>query len=373
MYKLKIDYKTLFDKLSNCSNVINDVVGTSKRVFVKTPSGYSQINGVIRKSKQPIIRVVLDDGNTFECSTGHLFSQNGVPVRAEDSIDIDSLNGVKQVISKIALEEEEVYDIAIDNPHWYLHDSNNTIIHHNTFYTLAACKNFLEMNPTGVVVYFESENALTKDILAGRGIALNRFVHLPVTTVQEFKTQALRIVDEKLSDKEDLPMLFVLDSLGNLSTNKEMEDSASGSDTKDMTRAQIIKAAFRVLALKLGMANIPMVFTNHVYDKIGAGPYAGKEQGGGCLLAGTQIVMADKTLRNIEDVKIGEEVLTLNGNKEVLNCWDETNLIDPNPECYRITFDDGSIVECSENHRFMTGSSWKEVIQLTEGDFVETF
>lgn len=150
-----------------------------------------------------------------------------------------------------------------------------------TFYTLAACKNFLEMNPTGVVVYFESENALTKDILAGRGIALNRFVHLPVTTVQEFKTQALRIVDEKLSDKEELPMLFVLDSLGNLSTNKEMEDSAAGSDTKDMTRAQIIKAAFRVLALKLGMANIPMVFTNHVYDKIGAGPYAGKEQGGG--------------------------------------------------------------------------------------------
>lgn len=150
-----------------------------------------------------------------------------------------------------------------------------------TFYTLAACKNFLEMNPTGVVVYFESENALTKEILSGRGIALNRFVHLPVTTVQEFKTQALRIVDEKLSDKEDLPMLFVLDSLGNLSTNKEMEDSAAGSDTKDMTRAQIIKAAFRVLALKLGMANIPMIFTNHVYDKIGAGPYAGKEQGGG--------------------------------------------------------------------------------------------
>lgn len=242
-----------------------------------------------------------------------------------------------------------------------------------TFYTLAACKNFLEMNPNGVVVYFETENALTKEILSGRGIAMDRFVHLPVATVQEFKNQALRIVDEKLKDKEEMPMLFVLDSLGNLSTNKEMEDSAAGSDTKDMTRAQIIKAAFRVLALKLGMANIPMIFTNHVYDKIGAGPYAGKEQGGGCLLAGTQIVMADKTIRNIEDVKVGEHVLTLGGNKEVINCWDETNLDDPKPECYRLIFDDGSIVECSENHRFRINSDWIEVNRLREGDFVETF
>lgn len=150
-----------------------------------------------------------------------------------------------------------------------------------TFYVLAACKNFLEKNPNGVVVYFETENALTKEILSGRGIDLSRFVHLPVTTVQEFKNQAIQIIEEKLKDKEDTPMLFVLDSLGNLSTTKEMEDSIVGSDTKDMTRAQIIKATFRVLSLKLGMANVLLLFTNHVYAKIGAGLYAGNEQGGG--------------------------------------------------------------------------------------------
>ena len=153
-----------------------------------------------------------------------------------------------------------------------------------TFFTLAACKNFMEKNPTGIVVYFETENALTQDMLKGRGLDLSRFAHVPVATVQEFINQALRIVDEKVTERDssgDIPILFVLDSLGNLSTNKEMEDSAAGSDTKDMTRAQIIKAAFRVLSLKMGMANIPMIFTNHVYDKIGAGPYAGKEQGGG--------------------------------------------------------------------------------------------
>lgn len=242
-----------------------------------------------------------------------------------------------------------------------------------TFYTLAACKNFLDTNPKGVVVYFETENALTKDTLSGRGIALDRFVHLPVSTVQEFKNQALRIVDEKLNDKDDLPLLFVLDSLGNLSTNKEMEDSASGSDTKDMTRAQIIKATFRVLALKLGMANIPMIFTNHVYDKIGSGLYAGKEQGGGCLLPGTKVLMDDGSYKNIEDIKIGDCVSTLAGKKKVLTCWDKTNLIDPEPDCLKLTFDDGFSVECSNTHRFLIFDDlWVEAKDLMINDSFKT-
>jgi RecA/RadA recombinase len=167
--------------------------------------------------------------------------------------------------------------------------------------------------------------------------------------------------------------MFILDSLGNLSTTKEMEDSVAGSDTKDMTRAQVLKAAFRVLSLKLSVAKIPMIFTNHVYDKIGQGPYAGKEQGGGCLVTGTQVVMGDMTLRNIEDVMVGEYVLTLNGSKEVLSCWDETNLDDPEPECYRLTFDDGSIVECSDNHRFMVDGNWVEAKDVKVGDYFDVF
>jgi RecA/RadA recombinase len=152
-----------------------------------------------------------------------------------------------------------------------------------TFFVLSTCKNFLDENANNSVFYFETENALTTEILEGRKIDLNRFAIMPVSTVQEFKTQALRIADYivKYKKKDKINPLFVLDSLGNLSTSKEMEDSESGAETKDMTRAQSLKATFRVITLKLGMGNIPMLLTNHVYAKIGAGPYAGNEQSGG--------------------------------------------------------------------------------------------
>jgi RecA/RadA recombinase len=75
-------------------------------------------------------------------------------------------------------------------------------------------------------------------------------------------------------------MLFVLDSLGMLSTSKEMEDVANDKQVRDMTKSQLIKGAFRVLTLKLGQANVPMIVTNHTYDVIGS-YVPTKEMGGG--------------------------------------------------------------------------------------------
>jgi RecA/RadA recombinase len=152
-----------------------------------------------------------------------------------------------------------------------------------TFFALGAAKNFLDQNENGIVICFETESAITSDMLKERGIDVKRFGIVPVSTVQEFRTQALRIIDnyEKQDKEERPPLFFILDSLGMLSTDKEMGDSVEGKDARDMTRAQLLKAAFRVLTLKLGRAGIPMLVTNHVYDDISGGPYASKKQSGG--------------------------------------------------------------------------------------------
>lgn len=74
--------------------------------------------------------------------------------------------------------------------------------------------------------------------------------------------------------------MFVLDSLGMLSTEKEITDALNDKQVRDMTKSQLIKGAFRMLTLKLGQANIPMLVTNHTYDVIGA-YVPTKEMGGG--------------------------------------------------------------------------------------------
>ena len=166
-----------------------------------------------------------------------------------------------------------------------------------TFFALGICKNFLDTSPDAGIIYFESENAISKSLIESRGVDSKRVVVYPVATVQEFRTQAIQIIDKYLAQPVDKrqPIMFVLDSLGMLSTTKEMEDTAAGKETRDMTRSQIVKSAFRVLTLKLGKANIPMIMTNHTYDVIGS-MFPQKEMGGGSGLkyAASSIVYLGK-------------------------------------------------------------------------------
>jgi RecA/RadA recombinase len=175
-----------------------------------------------------------------------------------------------------------------------------------TFFVLGMVKSFLDNNPDANVVYFESESALTKDLIESRGIDSTRIAIMPVTTVQEFRTQSLRVLDSylELNEADRKPLFLVLDSLGMLSTTKEIEDTADGKETRDMTRSQVVKAAFRVLTLKLGKAKVPLVITNHTYDVIGS-MFPQKEMGGGSGLkyaASTIVYLSKKKEKDGTDI-----------------------------------------------------------------------
>ena len=165
-----------------------------------------------------------------------------------------------------------------------------------TYFLMGIVKNFLDADPDAGVIYFESESAITKNMVVDRGIDPKRMVIFPVTTVQEFRTQAIRVIDDYMAQNESdrKPLFLCLDSLGMLSTTKEVEDTTDGKETRDMTRAQVLKAAFRVLTLKLGRAKIPMVVTNHTYESMGL--FSTKEMGGGSGLkyAASSIIYLSK-------------------------------------------------------------------------------
>ena len=175
-----------------------------------------------------------------------------------------------------------------------------------TFFSLAVVKNFLDTNPSAYCLYFDTESSITKPLLESRGIDMNRFVVINVVTIEEFRTKALKAVDKYLQMpiEDRKPCMFVLDSLGMLSTEKEIRDALDDKQVRDMTKSQLVKGAFRMLTLKLGQANVPLIVTNHTYDVIGA-YVPTKEMGGGSGLkyaASTIIYLSRKKEKDGKEV-----------------------------------------------------------------------
>ena len=227
-----------------------------------------------------------------------------------------------------------------------------------TYFALNVVREFLQSDPKAMVLYFDTEQAITSDLLRGRGIDTDRVAVLPVATVEEFRHQCVLSVDKYLEeDKDSRPrMMIVLDSLGMLSTEKEMNDTAEGKTTRDMTRAQVTKAAFRVLTIKLGHARIPLLMTNHTYDVVG------------CLSDTVSVLMEDGTTKPISQIVVGDKVQTLGGSSSVteLFSYDVSDTIE-------VELSDGTVFQATPNHKFLTREGlWKPISELSEGEEILT-
>ncbi len=173
-----------------------------------------------------------------------------------------------------------------------------------TFFVLSAVREFLEANPKSGVVYYDTEAAVTRQMMSDRGIDVNRVILAEPETIEQFKTHALKFLDKYMvataKDAEKPPMLMVLDSLGMMSTNKEMQDSHDGKDVRDMTKAQVIKGTFRTLTLKLARAEVPLLITNHIYQVVGS--YVPTQDMGG----GSGLKYAASTIAFLSKKKVKE-------------------------------------------------------------------
>lgn len=236
-----------------------------------------------------------------------------------------------------------------------------------TFFVLGIVKAFLDTHPDAGVMYYDTEAAVTKEMMESRGVDTTRVIIAEPDTIQKFRTHALKTLDfyEK-SGNDRPPFMMVLDSLGLLSTTKEMEDTAEGKETRDMSKSQVIKAAFRVLTLKLAKVNVPLILTNHVYAAIGS--YVPQNEiSGGCLIAGTN-VFTRRGYISIENITTDDLVMTKEGEfRNVLECHSFDN-----KELIQIDFEDGSSVTCTPEHKFYINNQWIEAKNIIVGDDLQT-
>lgn len=133
------------------------------------------------------------------------------------------------------------------------------------------------------VIYCDTEGAIDKSSAIKFGIDPDKVRYQPIKTVTEFQTFVTNLIElvKKAKDKGVQPkILLVLDSLGMLSTDKELNDAISGKNAADMgAKAKELRKLFRVITLDLTAAKIPLVCTNHVYA--GGGFFPTKESSGG--------------------------------------------------------------------------------------------
>lgn len=229
-----------------------------------------------------------------------------------------------------------------------------------TFFVLGIVKQFLDNNPTAGVIYYDTEAAVTREMMKSRGIDTSRVILSEQSTIEEFRTHAMRVLDKYIESpkKSRPPLMMVLDSLGMLSTGKEVADitndkkNAEGISTRDMTRAPLIRGAFRALSLRLARAAVPMLVTNHTYDKVGS-MFPEKEMSGGSGLkyAASQIVFLSK-----KKDKDGADVV---GN--IIHCKNHKNRLTKENKMVdvKLSYDKGldryyGLLELAEKHGIIT-------------------
>ena len=143
--------------------------------------------------------------------------------------------------------------------------------HFKTLFTLICAKAYLDKYPDAVLMFYDSEFGTPQAYFESVGIAMDRVLHTPITDVEQLKFDCM----QQLSGLErGEHVIFVIDSIGNLASKKEVEDALDGKSVADMTRAKQLKSLFRMVTPHLTLKDIPMVVVNHTYMEIGMFPKA---------------------------------------------------------------------------------------------------
>ena len=237
--------------------------------------------------------------------------------------------------------------------------------HFKTLFSLLLAAAYQEKYEDSVVLFYDSEFGTPQSYFDKFDIDMDRVVHVPITDIEMLKHDIMsQLKNIEKGDK----VIIVIDSIGNLASKKEVEDAIEGKSVADMSRAKQLKSLFRMVTPHLSIKDVPMIVVNHTYKEISMFP---KDiVGGGCVIKGTRVQMGDGSLKSIENIIIGDIVNTLQGNRAVTATWTPDTLVEGNPECFEVEFEDGSKCICSDQHLFMKNNVWVEVTELSVGDDV---
>ena len=141
--------------------------------------------------------------------------------------------------------------------------------HFKTMFSLIMANAYMQKYPDAALLFYDSEFGSPQSYFTSMGIDINRVLHCPITDIEQLKFDIMaQLMNLERNDR----VIIVVDSIGNLASKKEIDDSLEQKSVADMTRAKQVKSLFRMVTPHLTIKNIPMVVINHTYKEIGMFP-----------------------------------------------------------------------------------------------------
>ncbi len=264
LFPIELTYEQLF-KLFNADKEVKDHTGDitliPKGIYVQTPDDFVEIDGLVKKGKTRVLKILIEDCGEMRVAEEHLFADKfGNSVKAIDAESVMTVNGLKSVLSKEFFIEDDVYDIAIPAPHWYL--APNGVINHNSMIGLAILREAQRRGMECVVI--DTERSFDFSLAASFGIETDKLPVVQTGEIAKIKQLISELSNGKnRAERENTFVLF--DSWGRLVSQVNLDKAAEGSTARDMS------LPFWKNELANLMAETDMTFfvINHIYANTG--------------------------------------------------------------------------------------------------------
>lgn len=239
---------------------------------VSTPDGYQEIGDFYLKGPDYFYVISTYGGFKTKCIGSHMFETHegwkyaSELTKDDELLTVDGYIKIKSI--KKTSEVGPAYDFEVkhDNHRYW---SGNGLSSHNTgksFLAISMCKSAQKKGYTPI--YMDSEAAIDKEFVERLGCDSSKFIIKQVTKISEVSHFIANLCQKLLAMKEEErpKFILVLDSLGNLTSDKELTDTIDGNQKRDMTKQQEIKALFRTNTTALGKLGIPFIVNSHIYQ-----------------------------------------------------------------------------------------------------------
>lgn len=195
------------------------------------------------------------------------------------------------------------------------------------------------------VILFDAEKAYSTAMADNLGINKDEILVIQETSLEKVTQQFMNIVDELGEDIKNT--LFIIDSWNVLVSSKTIDDASVGNDKVDMTTAK----KKNTLAKLLLNSGATVFVINQIY----------------CCVSPETLIKTENGQKKIDDLFLGEKVLTRNGFEPVKNKFEYKDV-----QVYEITLENGETIEATGQHKFFVDGDWKSVEDLALGDTIST-